>query len=328
MSLVGAERAPPLGSALPDGMPPRSLALSAAMHVAICGLIVFGLPVLFHPPVPQEMPIAVELVNAGPETRATEPNRFTPRREAKPIKAEAPQPVPVPKEKPLPPKPSSAPPASSQEPAPPQIAAPPKPDRSQTAMAVPAPPPEPRPSPAPKVERPAPPVPREKPSPPPLAKAPPQSQPKKFNAAQFKALLNNLSSQSAEPDPQARPDRSQAVSLRASSQPRAPLGSQLTTNEMDMVREQISRCWNIPAGARDSQDLVVEIRVSVDPDGMVRQAMIVDQGRAASDPFFRAAAEAARRAFYNPDCRPLRLPPDKYAIWKDMVVDFSPKDLL
>jgi len=46
------------------------------------------------------------------------------------------------------------------------------------------------------------------------------------------------------------------------------------------------------------------------------------------DPFFRAAAESARRAFFNPRCRPLHLPMEKYAIWKDLVVDFSPKDLL
>ncbi|HEY2539140.1 MAG TPA: energy transducer TonB, partial [Stellaceae bacterium] len=67
---------------------------------------------------------------------------------------------------------------------------------------------------------------------------------------------------------------------------------------------------------------------AVMPDGNVQQATIVDQGRAAADPFFRAAAESARRAFFNPLCRPLRLPPDKYELWKDMTVAFSPKDLL
>ena len=95
-----------------------------------------------------------------------------------------------------------------------------------------------------------------------------------------------------------------------------------------MVREQISHCWNIPAGARDAKELVVEIRVAVLPDGNVQQATIVDQGRAEADPFFRAAAESARRAFFNPLCRPLRLPAEKYEMWKNMVVDFSPKDLL
>ena len=94
------------------------------------------------------------------------------------------------------------------------------------------------------------------------------------------------------------------------------------------MREQIARCWNVPAGARDARDLVVEIRVVVEPDGNVRQATIVDQARLGSDPFFRAAAESARRAFFNPQCRPLHLPPDKYSIWKDLVVDFSPKDIL
>ena len=56
-------------------------------------------------------------------------------------------------------------------------------------------------------------------------------------------------------------------------------------------------------------------------------ADIVDQGRAGSDPLFRAAAESARRTFFNPHCTPLKLPPEKYATWKDLVVDFSPKDI-
>jgi len=97
---------------------------------------------------------------------------------------------------------------------------------------------------------------------------------------------------------------------------------------LTLIRGQISRCWNVPAGARDAKDLVVEIRVIVDRDGAVQQATIVDQGRLGSDPFFRAAAESARRAFFNPLCRPLHLPAEKYAIWKDLVVDFSPKDIL
>ena len=76
------------------------------------------------------------------------------------------------------------------------------------------------------------------------------------------------------------------------------------------------------------QDLVVEIRIGVDPDGTVRQATIVDQVRLATDSLFRAAAESARRAFFNPLCRPLHLPAEKNAFWKDLVVDLSPKDIL
>ncbi len=57
-------------------------------------------------------------------------------------------------------------------------------------------------------------------------------------------------------------------------------------------------------GARDAKDLVVEIRAAVNPDGTVTRADIVDTGRVNSDPLFRAAAEAPRRAFFNPACQP------------------------
>ncbi|MGH7100426.1 MAG: TonB C-terminal domain-containing protein, partial [Stellaceae bacterium] len=103
---------------------------------------------------------------------------------------------------------------------------------------------------------------------------------------------------------------------------------QLTASEIDLIRQQIERCWNIPAGARADKSLVVEMRVSVDRDGDVRQAAVLDSGSTTSDPVFRAAAESARRALFNPECRPLRLPPDKYQYWKEFVMDFSPKDPL
>ena len=102
----------------------------------------------------------------------------------------------------------------------------------------------------------------------------------------------------------------------------APLDIQLTD-----IPEQIARCWNVPANARGAKDPVVEIRVIVDPDGTVRQATIVDQSRLGSDPVFRSLAESARRAFFNPLCRPLHLPPDKYAIWRDLIVKLGLKDV-
>ena len=47
-----------------------------------------------------------------------------------------------------------------------------------------------------------------------------------------------------------------------------------------------------------------------------------------SDPWVRAAAESARRTFFNPQCTPLRLPADKYELWKELVVNFDSRDLL
>ncbi|HTV45141.1 MAG TPA: cell envelope integrity protein TolA [Stellaceae bacterium] len=331
MSLAVAEPVPrsqpPLPEPMPDGLGRRGLALSAALHLVLGAVVILGLPNLFRPPPPQEMPIAVQLVTIGPETRATHPNP-SPRQEAKPVAPIPGPPGPKPTPQPAPPK--ETPPPSA-------AAAPPQPPAPAPPQPKPAPPPPPPPVP---VFKPAPPPPPPKPveaaAPPMPAPPPPRPVPreearaaaKKYDPGQFDALLRNLAAKDAPPSPDALPQDTAVASGQPSSQPRAPLGSQLSASEVDMIREQISRCWNIPAGARDAKDLVVEIRVSVEPDGMVQQATIVDQARAASDPFYRAAAESARRAFFNPQCRPLRLPPDKYEIWKDMVVDFSPKDLL
>ena len=101
----------------------------------------------------------------------------------------------------------------------------------------------------------------------------------------------------------------------------------LTISEIDAVRRQIARCWNVPAGAKDAKDLVIDIRVEMNPDATVRLARIQDTTRLGSDPFFRAAAESALRAVLNPRCSPFKLPPDKFDHWKTMTLSFNPREM-
>jgi hypothetical protein len=333
---------------------PGGIAASAVMHAAILAAIIIGLPTLFRPPIPEEQPIAVALVNIGPETRATHLNPNMPRPNAKPeIPVEA-APAPVSQPKPEPPPPTPDAPPSAEAPPPPapspapkaEAPPPPPPPKPVEAPPIPAPPPPkpveapPIPAPPPKLE----PKPKpdrkedarafdqmlknlEKSQPKQVAQAQPQAHPdKQEDAKAFDTLLKNLEKNAVRPDPVAKQQHQKVAAAPPSSQPHAPLGSQLTASELDLVREQIARCWNINAGARDAKDLVVEIRASVQPDGIVTQATIVNQGRN-NDPVWRAAAESARRAFFNPQCTPLKLPPDKYDTWKDLDVDFSPKDV-
>ncbi len=260
---------PPLPEPMPDGVGRRGLAFSAALHLILGGVFILGLPTLFHPPTPQEMPIAVQLVTIGPETRATHPNPNMPEREAQPIVPVPGPPGPKPVPEASPPKPAPPPSAAAAPPAPP---APPPPEQK------PAPPPPPPPVPAPK---PAPPPPPPKPvakveAPTPAPERPqrvarPQAraEARKYDPGQFDALLKNLAAQDTPPSPDEPPQNTQTASGAPSSQPRAPLGSQLSASEVDLIREQISRCWNMPAGARDAKDLVVEFRVEVGPDGTV-----------------------------------------------------------
>jgi hypothetical protein len=127
-----------------------------------------------------------------------------------------------------------------------------------------------------------------------------------------------------ETDPKAKPTTSSQ--RLASSQPIAPLGPQLSTSEIDLVKEQIERCWIIPAGARDAANLTPEFRVYMNQDGTVRMAELMNADRL-SDPFFQAASESAKRALLNPTCQPLKLPPDKYNQWQTFTITFDPKDL-
>jgi outer membrane biosynthesis protein TonB len=102
----------------------------------------------------------------------------------------------------------------------------------------------------------------------------------------------------------------------------------LSISEMDAVRRQIEQCWNVPAGARDAQDLEVHVWVSLNPDGSLIQEKLVDDMGQGNNPFYRSAAESALRALLNPKCMPLKLPPDKYYQWKTMTLNFNPKDMI
>jgi outer membrane biosynthesis protein TonB len=320
----------------PEGRPAPDIArgglvLSGALHAGLLAVILFGLPNLFRAVPPQATPIAVNLVTIAPQTRATHPNPFRPHRNARPIPAKAP-PVPKPKPEPHPQPAAAAPPSSAPPPPPP----PPKPE-PVAAKAPPPPPPKPT---ATAREKP-------KPSAPPVQKtdaraferlldkldARPVDKHEPQQAAQFDTLLKNLAHEDTATAEDAPPSPQRvAAAAEASSQPQAPLGSQLTASEKDLVIQQIERCWDVPAGARDAKDLVVEIKASVNPDGTVRDATIVDTSRYATDPFFRAAADSAKRAVLNPQCTgpqdPLKLPADEYQAWRNLDLFFNPKDLL
>lgn len=101
----------------------------------------------------------------------------------------------------------------------------------------------------------------------------------------------------------------------------------VTSSEIDAVRRQIERCWNLPAGARDASDLKVTIVVDMNVDGTPRRAEIEDEALMQGDAFHRVAAESALRAVLNPRCQPFKLPRDKYERWRTMTIVFDPKDM-
>ena len=101
----------------------------------------------------------------------------------------------------------------------------------------------------------------------------------------------------------------------------------LTMSEIDAIRYQIEQCWSVPAGARDAEDMIVRIRVFLNPDGTLsKPPEIVDEAHG-SDSFYRTAAESARRAVLQ--CAPLKnLPANKYKLWRELTLTFNPRQML
>jgi outer membrane biosynthesis protein TonB len=108
----------------------------------------------------------------------------------------------------------------------------------------------------------------------------------------------------------------------------AEMGTRLTMSEEDAIRQQITPCWNVPAGSKMAEELAVEVRVFMNRDGSIRDPMILDKGRYNRDTAFRAAADAAERALRNPRCTPLKYPPEKYNQMKNFIFRFDPSDML
>jgi colicin import membrane protein len=102
-------------------------------------------------------------------------------------------------------------------------------------------------------------------------------------------------------------------------------GSQATmsVNEIDALRARIAECWNPPPGGLGADEIVVKIRLKLNEDGtLVGYPTIANRG---ASPFFQAAADSAVRAVFQ--CQPYALPGEKYALWRDMILNFDPSDM-
>ena len=99
--------------------------------------------------------------------------------------------------------------------------------------------------------------------------------------------------------------------------------ARLTLSEQDYLRAQMQRCWSPPVGVRGSSDLIITVQFKLAPDGRVTE--IVEVAAEGVGRVYDVAADAARRAVLR--CQPYSLPPEKYAAWKEVRVNFDPREL-
>jgi colicin import membrane protein len=153
-----------------------------------------------------------------------------------------------------------------------------------------------------------PPQPHEKPTP----KTP------KYSANQIAELLDHRA-------PQRQVATATALNSRASlGAPNAAPNAQLSQSEIDALRERLRECWSPPAGINGNMNIYVSLRVLFKRDGSLAQMPVLVAG--SPSPLGPALAESGKRALLL--CQPFTmLRPEHYAQWRDITVDFDPRDL-
>ncbi len=297
------------------------------------------------PPTPAKKPLQTEAAAAPKPAERPTPSPTPEQNEVKEIAPEetAPKPtemasLPQPKPEPTPPKPDPAP-APTPEAQPTEAAS----EELPLPDAVPLPAAKPKPEPpkeqAKPAEKPAEKKPEQKPTE--TAKADSKatetakptdkkegktqntakassSKKSDFNADEIAALLNKQDASGG------GAKRSSAPASTGSTKPSN--GAKLSQSEMDALRGQIQNNWSYIAGIEGSDGVVIRVSMRLDQSGaIVGEPEVSSSG--GSDTARRTLESSARRAVLKSS--PFRnLPAEKYDAWSEVVVNFTPSDLL
>ena len=104
--------------------------------------------------------------------------------------------------------------------------------------------------------------------------------------------------------------------------------SGLSLNEEDALKAQIFGCWSIPLGLPYNENLLVRIKLQLNPDGTILQSEILDHARMnkPGQGFYKVLAESALRAIKL--CQPLRVTTTGYERWKELQLNFDAREML
>lgn len=266
----------------------RSVIASGLLHVAIITATSMAWTASYS--LPDETPpaVPVDLITIADVTNVA------------PAQPDPPKVKPLPDPEPPPPPPVAAPPPEEAEVAPePDKPLPkPEPPKEQLARAP---------------EHPV--RPKLKPS---------REKPQKFDVDSVLAFLDKSAPQTPKPAP--------APAVKKAEVPVQGLGAQdaFTLDIKDALLAQMRECWNVPEGSPNPEKLIVQVRVFLTPDGSLAQPPQLEaasRAAAASNPYIRAAAEAALRAINV--CEPYKhLPTEKYQVWREIVMTFDPSKMI
>ena len=246
-----------------------------------------------------------------------------------PVNPTQPKPQPVQPPPPPPPPPPPAPPKPPQ-PTPPTPAPPPPPPTATPTQAPVPPPPPPRPPQKQTSTQKPPPKPQPVTKPPaPQQSATHQQHEVKNPLPLSKSVLNTLSQlrvnqqQTKPPTAQYNPDQGGAPDGGGS--PNSTANSGLNEADRNAIGAHVRPCWGIDAGAPGVQSFSVQLLVTTDASGTVREAEVApaSQGNM-SNPIYAAYAQRAIAAVENYQCATLPLPSYMLGKVNTFLFNFTP----
>lgn len=112
---------------------------------------------------------------------------------------------------------------------------------------------------------------------------------------------------------------------RAAPKGAAGLSVRQRMNLEDMIRSQITPCWNPPVAQEGQSSITVLARIRLGRDGSVQGDPAVSASKGENVAYARALAASVRRAVLR--CAPLKLPAELYDAWSDVELNFDPRDI-
>jgi colicin import membrane protein len=95
----------------------------------------------------------------------------------------------------------------------------------------------------------------------------------------------------------------------------------LSQSEIGAMQAKLERLWNPPAGAKDPQEVKLDVDIRLKPDGtLAAPPNVLTTG---NSPLFLAAKDSAIRAVYQGQPYTM-LRPEHYEMWKETIVTFYP----
>ena len=137
-----------------------------------------------------------------------------------------------------------------------------------------------------------------------------------FNADEIAALLNKDEAKGG--------GAKRSTETASLGGERTTRGETLSLSEMDALRGQIQKYWNIIPGMADGEDVRVVVKMRLDQSGnIIGNPDVSATGGSAGTR--STLAGSAKRAVLR--AQPYQLPADKYAAWSEVIVNFDPSQM-